>query len=111
MKDLIDAKDSDVFDVLAYVAFATETQSRRSRVKQAESGLRESYDYKQLEFINFVLRKYIDEGVHELSASKMSSLLELKYQTVSDAATEFGDVKVIRDTFFGFQRFLYEERG
>ena len=111
MKDLIDAKDSDVYDVLAYVAFAAETQSRKERVSQASSEIRENYDYKQLEFINFVLRKYIDEGVHELSASKMSSLLELKYQSVSDAVVNFGgDTKVIRDTFFGFQRYLYEYR-
>jgi type I restriction enzyme R subunit len=37
----------------------------------------------------------------------MRSLIELKYNTISDAAAEFGSPMVIRETFIGFQRFLY----
>jgi hypothetical protein len=43
------------------------------------------------------------------SAEKLGQLLELKYHTVSEAADELGDVPVIRDTFVGFQRYLYDE--
>ncbi|TON14074.1 restriction endonuclease subunit R, partial [Vibrio parahaemolyticus] len=35
MKELIDAENSDVYDVLAYVAYAAETKSRASRVADA----------------------------------------------------------------------------
>jgi len=37
-----------------------------------------------------------------------SQLMELRYHTVSDAAEALGGIPVIRDTFIGFQRYLYE---
>jgi hypothetical protein len=36
------------------------------------------------------------------------TLLELKYHTIDDAADRLGGVPAIRDTFIGFQRYLYE---
>jgi type I restriction enzyme R subunit len=41
--------------------------------------------------------------------TKMSSLIELKYNTLSDAAREFGSTKLIRETFVGFQKHLYSQ--
>ena len=109
MKDLIDAKHSDVYDVLAYVAYAAETHTRKERVDWAKPAIAKAFtDYKQLEFIDFILSRYIQDGVHELSLEKMTSLIELKYNTVSDAAREFGSTKVIRETFVGFQAHLYQ---
>jgi len=46
--------------------------------------------------------------VHELAATKMVGLVELKYNTSSDAAREFGSTKVIRETFMGFQKHFYQ---
>ena len=40
---------------------------------------------------------------------KLPDLLTLKYQTVHDAVQELGDVATIRQTFVGFQRYLYQE--
>ncbi|MFQ3248055.1 MAG: type I restriction enzyme R subunit [Arenicella sp.] len=110
MKDLIEARGSDVYDVLAYVAFSAETQTRWDRVKHANTEIRENFDYKQQEFINFVLEKYIADGVHELATSKMKSLIELKYNTINDATSEFGSPANIRNMFVGFQKYLYEDR-
>jgi type I restriction enzyme, R subunit len=108
MKELIDAKDSDVYDVLAFVAYATETMTRKERSIKAHTPIETAFtDEKQQEFIDFILSKYVEDGVGELSPSKMRSLLELKYNTVSDAAKIFGSPKVIRDTFIGFQQYLY----
>jgi type I restriction enzyme R subunit len=109
MKELIDAKDSDVYDVLAHVAYAVDTRSRSERVNQAKPAIAKAFvDYKQQEFIEFILEKYIVDGVQELAANKMRSLIELKYNTISDAAAEFGSTAVIRDTFIGFQKHLYD---
>ncbi|WP_341210264.1 EcoAI/FtnUII family type I restriction enzme subunit R [Alteromonas stellipolaris] len=108
MRDIIDAKDSDVYDLLAYVAYASETHTRKERVKTAKKGIHSEYSYKQIEFIDFILDKYIEDGVQELAAKKMRSLVELKYNTISDAAAEFGSPVAIRETFVGFQKYLYE---
>ena len=107
MKEIIDAKDSDVYDLLAYVAYARETHTRKERVANARQGIVKEYTYKQVEFIDFILEKYVEEGVQELAPSKMPSLVELKYNTISDAAAEFGSPLAIRDTFVGFQKYLY----
>jgi type I restriction enzyme R subunit len=108
MKDIIDAKDSDVYDLLAFVAYARDTHTRKDRVASAKPGISKEFTYKQVEFIEFILDKYIEDGVKELAAKKMRSLVELKYNTISDAAAEFGSPAAIRDTFIGFQKYLYE---
>ncbi|ABM02018.1 type III restriction enzyme, res subunit [Psychromonas ingrahamii 37] len=108
MKDIIDAKDSDVYDLLAFVAYAKDTHTRKERVATAKPGISSEFTYKQVEFIEFILDKYIEDGVQELAAKKMRSLVELKYNTISDAAAEFGSPAAIRDTFIGFQKHLYQ---
>jgi len=108
MKDLIDAKDSDVYDVLAFIAYAKETHTRTERVEKSKPTIAKQFaNHKQREFIDFILEKYVQDGVHELAESKMRSLIELKYNTISDAAAEFGSPAVIRETFVGFQKYLY----
>jgi len=95
--------------VLAFVAYAAETRTRLERVNHAKPSIAEVFsDYKQREFIDFVLEKYVQDGVRELAENKMSSLITLKYNTISDAAAELGSVAGIRDVFVGFQRYLYE---
>jgi len=108
MKDIIDAKDSDVYDLLAYVAYARDTHTRTERAATAKPGISNEFNNKQIEFIEFILDKYIEDGVQELAATKMRSLVELKYDTISDAAEVFGSPMVIRETFIGFQKYLYE---
>ncbi|WP_423804728.1 EcoAI/FtnUII family type I restriction enzme subunit R [Neptuniibacter pectenicola] len=109
MKELIDAKDSDVYDVLAFVAYAAETHTRKERVETAKPAIAAAFsNYKQQQFINFILDRYVQDGVHELAQDKMRSLIELKYNTIADAAAEVGPPAVIRETFIGFQKYLYE---
>jgi len=108
MKALIDAKESDVYDVLAFVAYASETLSRKERVTKANSSIHDTFtDDKQLEFINFILSHYIKDGVSQLSRTNMKSLLELKYGSISDAAEILGSVQIISSTFVGCQKHLY----
>jgi type I restriction enzyme R subunit len=108
MKALIDAKDSDVYDVLRYVAYASEVMSRKTRVKSTQPRINNAFtDNKQLEFIHFILEKYVEDGVAELSPSKMRSLIELKYNTINVATMVLGTPSEIRETFIGFQRYLY----
>ena len=110
MKDLIDAKESDAYDVLAFVAYAIETRTRLERTKKAKPAIAETFsDYRQREFIDFILDKYVEDGVHELGANKMRSLIEFKYNTISDATSVLGSPAVIRETFIGFQKYLYQD--
>jgi type I restriction enzyme, R subunit len=108
MQGLIDAEKSDLFDVLEYVSFAVKPITREVRVANAQSKIFALLDNKQKEFLEFVLSKYVESGVEELDQEKLPSLLELKYNTFSDAAEILGGVENIRKTFLGFQQHLYD---
>ena len=106
---VVDAERSDLYDVLAYIAFSLAPISREERVDGRREVILAEYDYKQREFLEFVLEQYIRQGVGELDDSKLPQLIRLKYQTTTDAVAELGDVNLIKDVFVGFQRHLYDE--
>lgn len=105
---MINAEQSDVFDVLAYIAFALAPISRAERVSIRKAAILARYDAKLQVFLDFVLVQYVSQGVSELDREKLSALLELKYRSIPDAIEQLGDVPVIRSTFEGFQRYLYD---
>jgi len=107
IKKVIDAPDTDLYDVLTFIAYDKEPVSREIRVRDHELKIYSGYDDKQKEFIRFVLDQYISQGVEELSEDKLSSLLTLKYQTKHDAVRELGDPSSIRSVFKEFQKNLY----
>lgn len=107
LQKIIDAENSDIFDVLAYVAFAIQPISREKRVVNTKQNILNGLDEKQKEFLEFVLEKYVDNGVEELDEDKLPWLLNLKYHAIADAVENLGDVDSIRSTFFNFQRNLY----
>jgi len=59
-------------------------------------------------FLDFVLAQYVSQGVEELDQDKLGSLLELKYHTLDDAAAELGALERVKDSFIGFQPYLYD---
>jgi type I restriction enzyme R subunit len=107
VRHLINAEKSDLFDVLAYIAFALPTVTREERVESHKESIFQNYSSKQQEFLVFVLGHYISQGVSELDQEKLPGLLELKYHSVGDAVAELGSVAEIRDVFIGFQEHLY----
>ena len=109
MQRVIDADKSDLFDVLAYVAFALPTHTRAERAANAKAKAAGTYGFKQQAFIDFVLGQYVAQGVDELAPEKLTPLLRLRYNNaLADAATDLGPPDQIRSTFVGFQRLLYE---
>jgi len=110
LRNLIHGEESDLFDVLSYVAYHKDLVPRLERASRAKIQMND-YNQKQQEFLNFVLEQYVKEGVDELDDSKLPNLLELKYKAIADAKRELGDIKSIRETFIGFQEYLYQERA
>lgn len=108
LRQMIHAEDSDLYDVLAYVAFSTNPVKRSHRAEYAKSHFG-VYESKQRVFLDFVLRQYVESGVNELDDAKLPELLILKYKAIADAKRELGDIGSIRETFIGFQEYLYEE--
>jgi type I restriction enzyme R subunit len=106
LRKLVHGEDSDLYDVLSYVAYHSELVPRLERAEKARVHFRD-YHPQQQEFLNFVLEQYIRDGVNELNDQKLPELLELKYQAIADAKRALGSIQSIRETFIGFQEYLY----
>jgi len=112
MQRIIDAESSDLFDVLAYVAFAQTPVTREVRASHARMRVYSSFSVKQQAFLDFVLQHYVEVGVEELDQEKLTPLLRLKYRdSISDALADLGEAEVVGKMFVGFQRYLYERAG
>lgn len=107
MARIIDAPDSDIFDVLAYVAFALPPLSRAERVETRKSAVLGGYDAQLAAFLDFVLGQYVKQGVEELDQDKLPRLLELRYASVSEGAQSLGGVAKVREAFLEFQGGLF----
>ena len=110
MQKIIEAEKSDLFDVLAYVAYAMAPLTRAERADHARVYINSAFSTKQQAFLEFVLQHYVAVGVEELNQEKLTPLLRLKYQdSISDAIADLGKPEQIGQVFAGFQRHLYEE--
>jgi type I restriction enzyme R subunit len=109
MQRIIDAEKSDLFDVLAFVAYSMPPLTREARAVRAKLAIDEQFSDKQRGFLDFVLAHYVTEGVDELDKAKLNPLLRLKYHdSIVDAVADLGKPEEIGTMFSGFQRYLYE---
>ena len=111
MQQLIDAEKSDLFDVLAYVAYLLPPVTRAERADHARVYINSNFNAKQQSFLDFVLQHYVTAGVQELEQSKLNPLLRLKYHdSITDAVADLGgQPKEITKVFASFQKYLYVE--
>jgi len=110
LRKLVDAENSDLFDVLEYV-FNGDIKpiTRSERVAASEATIFTLMNEKQKEFIEFVLSKYVETGVGELDQTKLPVLLLSMYQSQQDGIAALGgDVNNIRNLFIEFQQHLYQ---
>ena len=109
MQKIIDAEKSDLYDVLAHVAYAQAPLSRQERAERAYMRISTQFASKQQAFLSFVLSHYVSEGVEELDLAKLTPLLKLKYHdSMADAVADLGKPEEIGQVFAGFQKYLYQ---
>jgi type I restriction enzyme, R subunit len=109
LQKAVNAENSDLFDVLAYVAYSKPLVSRLERVENRKGLILDGLNSEQKDFLKFVLKRYVNEGFEELFEDRLAGLLELKYHSIFDAAQSFGGPEKIRSTFFDFQELLYSK--
>jgi type I restriction enzyme R subunit len=116
MQKVIEAENCDLFDVLAYVAFALDPETRTQRADKARAEAHQHFNDKQQAFVDFVLAQYVKQGVDELDAEKLSPLLKAQVQRqarwrTSSPRTWGARLQQIRQVFVPrqstkFQRYL-----
>ena len=111
MQKIIDAEKSDIFDVLAHVAYALPPLSREERAAKAKVEISTHFNSRQQVFLDFVLSHYVSIGVEELDQEKLTPLLKLRYHNaIADAVADLGRPEEIGKVFTGFQKYLYPSR-
>ncbi len=112
MQKIIDAEKSDLFDVLAHVAYAMPPLTREERAAGAKVIISTHFNTKQRVFLDFVLSHYVSIGVDELDQEKLKPLLLLKYHdSIADAVADLGKPEEIGEVFYGFQKYLYQQQA
>ena len=110
MQKIIDAEKSDLFDVLANVAYALPPLTRQERASRAKVEINARFNSKQQAFLDFVLSHYVSVGVEELDQEKLTPLLRLKYHdSIADAVADLGKPDEIGRVFASFQKYLYQK--
>ena len=109
---MMNADDSDIFDVLAYLSFNTPMKTRKERVLKVKNDKKVfSYysDYKAIDFLKFVLSRYEQDGVEEIGEDKLGDLIRLsRFGTIEDAEISFGGLNEIKKAYKELQATLYE---
>ena len=109
MQKIIDAEKSDLFDVLAHVAYALPPETREQRAARAQVAVHAEFAGKQQAFLDFVLAHYVRDGVQELDQDKLAPLLKLRYHdSIHDAIADLGKPELVAKLFAGFQKYLYQ---
>jgi type I restriction enzyme R subunit len=112
MQKIIGAEKSDLFDVLAHVAYALPPLTREERAAKAKVLISTHFNSKQQVFLTFVLSHYVSVGVEELDQDKLTPLLRLKYHnSIADALADLGRAEDIGRVFAGFQKYLYQQQA
>jgi len=112
MQKIIDAEKSDLFDVLAHVAYALPPLTREERAAKARVIITQHFTTKLQVFLGFVLSHYEVIGVEELDQAKLTPLLKLKYHdSLADAVADLGKAEEIGHVFAGFQKYLYQKQA
>ncbi len=108
MRRLIDAPNSDIFDVLAYIRFTLAPLARAERVQTAKAAGMDGYEEEMREFLGYVLQSYEVQGIRELEPTKIGDFLRIRYGGTNDAKRKLGSVVEIRKAFFDIQKHLFQ---
>lgn len=107
MKRLIDAPNSDVFDVLAYVRFTQEPLERSERANLARKSGFAGREKEMRGFLDYILQSYEVHGIDELSPARISGFLKVRYGSTNDAKQILGSMPEIRRSFISIQHHLF----
>lgn len=107
VKEALNAEDSDLYDVLAHIAYSNSMRTREHRAEAGRRRIGDMYDHKMTAFLDYVLDSYVDHGEGNLDRSKLKDFVKLKYGTAKECAKELGGMANVIEAYVGFQRHLY----
>ena len=107
LREAVDAPNSDLFDVLAYILYTLPPLTRQQRADAVNAQTLSHGNDEMAAFLHKILLSYVQEGEGQLEAEKLGDLLKATYGSVSESKDRLGEVAVIKQTFLGLQQELY----
>ena len=107
IRRLVDAPDSDLFDVLGYVLYANPPKTREERADDVRHGGLVQVDGELRELLLGILQAYETHGESELAAPKLTSYLIGRYGSVGEGKGRLGELPAVQTAFRQMQVRLY----
>ncbi len=107
MRQLVDAADSDLYDVLAYILFTNPPVTREARATAAETDGLKDFDGELQKLLVAILKAYVANGEHELGSKKLGQYLIARYGSVAEGRAKLGELAAIKDAYKRMQVALY----
>ncbi len=110
LKAIFDVPNSDIYDVLAHLSFNLDIKTRDERALSVRNSefLEKYQNEKAKEFLEFILDRYTKDGVKELEANNLPSLISLSNMGVArEVASNFGGIPKLKEEYYGLQEELY----
>ena len=107
VKALVDAPNSDLFDVLGYILSANPPITREQRADNLEKSGMGDIHGEMREFLLRILASYIKSGENELSVERLTQHMKAVYGSVSEGTNKLGEASAVREAYFRMQEKLY----
>jgi len=109
IRRLVDAPDSDLFDVLSYVLFTNPPKTRHDRAASVREGSIAAAEVDMKELLLAILSAYETRGESELATKKLVSFLTARFGSVNEGKARLGGLPAVREAFRKMQLDLYTE--
>ena len=90
VQELVDAVNSDLFDVLAYILFGLPAKTRDQRASKIDVSKLADGDEEVSKFLQSILKSYVDEGESQLSSAKLEDHMKARYHSVGEGKEVLG---------------------
>ncbi|MDB4111992.1 restriction endonuclease subunit R, partial [Yoonia sp.] len=109
IRQLVDATDSDLFDVLGFILFEYSPKTREDRAAGVRQDGLPNAEGELKELLLGILKAYEKDGESELGTKKLGDFLKARYGSVSESKGKLGELSSVRDAFRNMQRGLYAD--
>jgi len=107
IRRLVDAADSDLFDVLVYVLFTLEPKTRHDRAAAVRQDTQTETKEDLKALLMTMLSAYEAHGGRELPTDERGEFLTARYGSVGEAKARLGGLPQIKAAFHKMQAQLY----
>jgi len=109
IRGLVDAAESDLFDVLSYILFTSPPKTRHERAEFVRKGDAAQADGDMKALLLAILASYEIRGESELSTKKLATFLTARYGSVNEGKAKLGGLPAIKGAFLAMQERLYSD--